>query len=150
AVVGAQELSPRARPAAGLDRAGLRRGQQSRPDRPRELHDQRRRPPHADQEGAAAARSAIFHGLEIARRSVKLGAWFDRQPRRAASGYCASAMLGGPNRVAALRKCSMLKLDGQKLDDGRWFTGTVERNKDPILNLLKRVLPHTGLILEIG
>jgi hypothetical protein len=31
----------------------------------------------------------------------------------------------------------MLKLDGQKLDDGRWFTGSVERNKDPILNLLK-------------
>jgi SAM-dependent methyltransferase len=44
----------------------------------------------------------------------------------------------------------MLKLDGQKLDDGRWFTGSVERNKDPILNLLKRVLPQTGLILEIG
>ena len=44
----------------------------------------------------------------------------------------------------------MLKLDGQKLDDGRWFTGSVERNKDPILNLLTRVLPHTGLILEIG
>ena len=43
----------------------------------------------------------------------------------------------------------MLKLDGQKLNDGRWFTGSVERNKDPILNLLKRVLPHTGLILEI-
>jgi len=35
----------------------------------------------------------------------------------------------------------MLKLDGQKLDDGRWFTGSVERNKDPILNLLKRVPP---------
>ena len=44
----------------------------------------------------------------------------------------------------------MLKLDQQKLDDGRWFTGSAERNKDPILNLLKRVLPHTGLILEIG
>ena len=44
----------------------------------------------------------------------------------------------------------MLKLDGQKLDDGRWSTGSVERNKGPILNLLKRVLPHTGLILEIG
>jgi len=44
----------------------------------------------------------------------------------------------------------MLKLDGQKLDDGRWFTSTVERNKDAILNLLKQVLPHTGLILEIG
>jgi len=44
----------------------------------------------------------------------------------------------------------MLKQNGQKLDDGRWFTSSVERNKDPILNLLKRVLPHTGLILEIG
>lgn len=44
----------------------------------------------------------------------------------------------------------MLKLDGQKLDDGRWFTGSVERNKDPILDVLQRVLPHTGLILEIG
>ena len=44
----------------------------------------------------------------------------------------------------------MLKLDGRKLDDGRWFNDSVERNKDPILNLLKRVLPHTGLVLEIG
>ena len=44
----------------------------------------------------------------------------------------------------------MLKFDGQNLDDGRWFAPSVERNKDPILNLLKRVLPHTGLILEIG
>ena len=44
----------------------------------------------------------------------------------------------------------MLKQNGQKLDDGRWFTSSVERNKDPILNLLKRVLPPTGLILEIG
>ena len=44
----------------------------------------------------------------------------------------------------------MLKLEGQKLDDRRWYTGSAERNKDPILNLLKRVLPHTGLILEIG
>ena len=44
----------------------------------------------------------------------------------------------------------MLKLDGQKLDDGRWFTGSAERNKDPILTLLKRVLPQTGLVLEIG
>jgi len=44
----------------------------------------------------------------------------------------------------------MLKLDGQKLDDGRWVAGSAERNKEPILNLLKRVLPHTGLVLEIG
>ena len=44
----------------------------------------------------------------------------------------------------------MLKLDGQKFDDGRWFAGSVERNKGPILNLLKRVFPRTGLVLEIG
>jgi SAM-dependent methyltransferase len=50
----------------------------------------------------------------------------------------------------ALKECSMLKLDGQKLDDGRWFTGSAERNKEPILDLLKRVLPNAGLVLEIG
>ena len=44
----------------------------------------------------------------------------------------------------------MLKVDGHKLEDGRWFTGTVERNKEPILGLLKRVLPRSGLVLEIG
>ena len=44
----------------------------------------------------------------------------------------------------------MLKLDQQEHDDGRWFTGSIGRNLDQILNLLKRVLAHTGLILEIG
>lgn len=44
----------------------------------------------------------------------------------------------------------MLKRDGQKLDDGRWVAASAERNKDPILNVLKRVLPHSGLVLEIG
>src|SRR5262245_31619179 len=44
----------------------------------------------------------------------------------------------------------MLKMVGQKLDDGRWFTASVERNKGPILALLKRILPRTGLVLEIG
>jgi SAM-dependent methyltransferase len=44
----------------------------------------------------------------------------------------------------------MLKAVGQKLDDGRWFTASADRNKDPILALLKRILPHTGLVLEIG
>jgi SAM-dependent methyltransferase len=44
----------------------------------------------------------------------------------------------------------MLKAVGQKLDNGRWFTASAERNKDPILGLLKRILPHTGLVLEIG
>jgi SAM-dependent methyltransferase len=44
----------------------------------------------------------------------------------------------------------MLKAVGQKLDDGRWFTASAERNKGPILALLKRTLPRSGLVLEIG
>ena len=44
----------------------------------------------------------------------------------------------------------MLKALGQKLDDGRWFTASAERNGEPILAILKRVLPPTGLVLEIG
>jgi len=44
----------------------------------------------------------------------------------------------------------MLKTVGQKLSDGRWFTASAERNKGPILALLERTLPRTGLVLEIG
>lgn len=44
----------------------------------------------------------------------------------------------------------MLKTVGQKLEDGRWFTASVERNKGPILALLRRVFPRIGLVLEIG
>ena len=44
----------------------------------------------------------------------------------------------------------MLKAVGQKLDDGRWFTPSAERNKGPILALLERTLPRAGLVLEIG
>jgi SAM-dependent methyltransferase len=44
----------------------------------------------------------------------------------------------------------MLKAEGQKLGDGRWFTQSAQRNKGPILALLERVLPCTGLVLEIG
>jgi SAM-dependent methyltransferase len=44
----------------------------------------------------------------------------------------------------------MLKAVGQKLDDGRWFTASAERNKGPILAVLERVLPRTGFVLEIG
>ena len=44
----------------------------------------------------------------------------------------------------------MLKAIGQQLDDGRWFTGSVERNRDPILAELRRVLPEAGLVLEIA
>jgi SAM-dependent methyltransferase len=44
----------------------------------------------------------------------------------------------------------VLKVLGQKLDDGRWFTASAERNKGPILAVLERTLPSTGLVLEIG
>ena len=44
----------------------------------------------------------------------------------------------------------MLKALGQQLDDGRWLTGSIERNREPILAELKRVLPEAGLVLEIA
>ena len=44
----------------------------------------------------------------------------------------------------------MLKKRGEKLTDGRWFTPTAERNKQPLLDLLSRVLPAQGLVLEIA
>jgi SAM-dependent methyltransferase len=45
---------------------------------------------------------------------------------------------------------AMLKAIGEKLPDGRWFTASVERNKGPILAVLERILPRSGLILEIA
>ena len=44
----------------------------------------------------------------------------------------------------------MLKKRGEKLTDGRWFTPTAERNKQPLLDVLSRVLPAQGLVLEIA
>jgi len=44
----------------------------------------------------------------------------------------------------------MLRARGERLADGRWFTPSAERNRDPILAVLARVLPQTGLVLEIG
>jgi SAM-dependent methyltransferase len=39
---------------------------------------------------------------------------------------------------------------GEQSDDGRWIAPSAERNKDPILAVLRRVLPASGLVLEIG
>jgi hypothetical protein len=44
----------------------------------------------------------------------------------------------------------MLKQRGEKQADGKWFTSSAERNKDPILAVLARVLPSRGVVLEIA
>jgi len=44
----------------------------------------------------------------------------------------------------------MLKASGQKLADGRWFIASAERNRGPILAVLQRTLPRSGLVLEIA
>src|SRR6185295_14200889 len=44
----------------------------------------------------------------------------------------------------------MLKQHGEKAANGKWSTPSAERNKDPILDVLARVLPRYGLMLEIA
>ena len=44
----------------------------------------------------------------------------------------------------------MLKQRGEKQADGKWFTNSAERNKGPILDVLARVLPKRGVVLEIA
>jgi SAM-dependent methyltransferase len=44
----------------------------------------------------------------------------------------------------------MLKVLGDRLEDGRWFTASADRNKGPILAVLERILPSSGLVLEIA
>ena len=44
----------------------------------------------------------------------------------------------------------MLKQRGEKTADGKWSHPAAERNKDPILGVLARVLPSRGLVLEIA
>src|SRR6186997_2804362 len=44
----------------------------------------------------------------------------------------------------------MLKQRGEKTADGKWSIPAAERNKDPILGVLARVLPARGLVLEIA
>ena len=44
----------------------------------------------------------------------------------------------------------MLKQRGEKTADGKWSIPAAERNKDPILGVLARVLPSRGLVLEIA
>ena len=44
----------------------------------------------------------------------------------------------------------MLKQRGERTADGKWFTPSAERNQQPILEVLARVLPRRGLVLEIA
>ena len=44
----------------------------------------------------------------------------------------------------------MLKHRGEKTADGKWSIAAAERNKGPILDVLARVLPRRGLVLEIA
>lgn len=44
----------------------------------------------------------------------------------------------------------MLRKRGERLSDGRWQAAPAERNKGPILEVLKTVLPGSGLVLEIA
>ena len=39
---------------------------------------------------------------------------------------------------------------GEKQADGKWFLPPSERNKGPILDVLSRVLPARGVVLEIA
>jgi SAM-dependent methyltransferase len=44
----------------------------------------------------------------------------------------------------------MLRQRGEKRPDGKWSSAPAERNKGPILDVLARVLPKRGLVLEIA
>ena len=44
----------------------------------------------------------------------------------------------------------MLRQRGEKQADGKWFIQAAERNKGPILDILARVLPNQGVVLEIA
>ena len=44
----------------------------------------------------------------------------------------------------------MLRQRGEKQADGIWFIPAAERNKGPILDILTRVLPKQGVVLEIA
>jgi hypothetical protein len=44
----------------------------------------------------------------------------------------------------------MLRQRGEKRPDGKWFIPAAERNKGPILDVLARVLPARGTVLEIA
>src|SRR5262245_65622511 len=44
----------------------------------------------------------------------------------------------------------MLRQHGERRADGTWFIPAAERNKGPILDVLARVLPRRGVVLEFA
>ncbi|MCA1818938.1 MAG: class I SAM-dependent methyltransferase, partial [Halobacteriales archaeon] len=44
----------------------------------------------------------------------------------------------------------MLRQHGEKQADGKWFIPSADRNKGPILDVLGRVLPRQGVVLEVA
>src|ERR1044071_8055716 len=44
----------------------------------------------------------------------------------------------------------MLKQRGEKTADGKWSIPAAERKKGPILDVLARVLPERGVVLEVA
>jgi cyclopropane fatty-acyl-phospholipid synthase-like methyltransferase len=44
----------------------------------------------------------------------------------------------------------MLRQHGERRADGKWFIAAAERNKGPIRDVLARVLPRRGVVLEIA
>jgi len=44
----------------------------------------------------------------------------------------------------------MLRQRGERQADGKWFIPAAERNKGPILDILARVLPRQGVVLEVA
>src|SRR5215813_13886411 len=44
----------------------------------------------------------------------------------------------------------MLRQRGERQADGKWFIPAAERNKGPILDVLARVLPKQGVVLEVA
>jgi hypothetical protein len=64
------------------------------------------------------------------------------------------AGIGAARRLAGIRRSSrtnaMLKVRGEKTANGTRSAPSAERNKGPILDVLARVLPRRGVVLEIA
>src|SRR6478752_1717867 len=70
--------------------------------------------------------------------------------RRPAPPFEAMMALRMVGSTSSPETCTHAQGGRQQLDDGRWLTTSVERNREPILAELRRVLPDAGLVLEIA